>query len=265
MSLFLVLALAVQPQALSQADPRAPYWQQRADYQITASLDESRGVLSGFERVHYVNHSPDTLHTFALHLYLNAFRPGSRWADADSVERNRRFNDLRDPDYGFNHVSDVRIMGQPVTAIYPFAPDSTVVRFELPRPLAPGDSMVVEMNWDARPSTVPRRQGRQGRAYDFAQWYPRVVVYDRYGWEEHPLYPAGEFYGEFGSFLVALDVPADQVIGATGVPICGDPGWAGANQAPQRPVDYRRDFYPRSPFVERDGVCAINPEADIRP
>ena len=84
--------------------------------------------------------------------------------------------------------------------IYPFAPDSTIVRFILPLPLAPGDSMTVEMDWDARPSTVPRRQGRRGRAYDFAQWYPKVVVYDKYGWKEHPLYPGGEFYGEFADF-----------------------------------------------------------------
>ena len=39
--------------------------------------------------------------------------------------------------------------------------------------------MTIDMSWDARPSTVPRRQGRQGRRFDFAQWYPKVVVYDR--------------------------------------------------------------------------------------
>lgn len=241
----LALALLVQQQAPAAADPRAPYWQQHMAYEITASLDESRGVLSGLERVTYVNHSPDTLTTFAFHLYLNAFRPGSRWADRDSIEGNRRFNDLKDPDYGFNHVSDVRIMGQPVTPIYPFAPDSTIVRFVLPRALPPGDSLVAELHWDARPSTTPRRQGRRGRAYDFAQWYPRVVAYDRYGWAEHPLYPAGEFYGDFASWTVLLDVPRDQVVGATGVPICGDPGWAGANRNADSmpPINYQRDFY----------------------
>jgi hypothetical protein len=103
--------------------------------------------------------------------------------------------------------------------------------------------MSVDMEWDARPSTVPRRQGRQGRRFDFAQWYPKVVVYDRYGWEEHPVYPAGEFYGEFGTFLVDLDVAADQVVGATGVPVCGDPGWERANRTSIRPVEYRRDYY----------------------
>ena len=231
--------------ALQQATPApasAP-WQQEVAYRITARLDEAAGVLSGGERIEYRNASPDTLTTFSLHLYLNAFRPGSRWSDVDSAEGRRRFNDLRDPDFAFNHVRDVRIMGQAVEAVYPLAPDSTIVRFALPRPLPPGDSMTVEMRWDARPSTVPRRQGRQGRRFDFAQWYPKVVVYDRLGWQEHALMPAGEFYGEFGSFTVDLDLPEDQVMGATGVPVCGDPGWERANRAPAQAIEYQRDYY----------------------
>ncbi|HEU5304077.1 MAG TPA: M1 family metallopeptidase [Gemmatimonadales bacterium] len=236
------LALLLLQQSATGAGP-TPYWQQEVSYEIDARLDEPTGVLSGTQRIRYTNRSPDTLTTFSLHLYLNAFRPGSRWADADSAEGRRRFNDLREPDFAFNHVRDVRIMGVRVRPLYPFAPDSTVVRFVLPRPLAPGEAMPVELAWAARPSTFPRRQGRQGRRFDFAQWYPKVVVYDRYGWEEHPLYPGGEFYGEFGTFLVDLDVPADQVVGATGVPVCGDPGWEQANRIPSRPVEYLRDYY----------------------
>ena len=236
----LAFLLLQQPPASA---PASAYWQQDVAYRISARLDEPTGVLSGAERIEYRNASPDTLTTFSLHLYLNAFRPGSRWADVDSAEGRRRFNDLKDPDFAFNHVRDVRIMGEPVEPSYPFAPDSTIVRFDLPRPLLPGDSMSVEMGWDARPSTVPRRQGRAGRRFDFAQWYPKVVVYDRLGWEEHPLMPAGEFYGEFARFTVDLDLPEDQVMGATGVPVCGDPGWERANRAPGRPVEYQRDYY----------------------
>ncbi|HJR16926.1 MAG TPA: M1 family metallopeptidase, partial [Gemmatimonadales bacterium] len=245
---------------LQQSSPPpqpSTYWQQRVAYQITARLDEPSGELSGTQRVHYINRSPDTLTTFSLHLFLNAFRPGSRWAAADSAEGRRRFNDLRDPDYGFNHVRNVRIMGARVRPMYPFAPDSTVVRFDLPQPLLPGDSIFMDMDWDARPSTTPRRQGRQGRRFDFAQWFPKVVVYDRYGWAERPLYPAGEFYGEFGSFVVDLDVAEDQVVGATGVPVCGDPGWDRANRVPQRAIDYRRDYYgPRTPSSSACGGAA---------
>ena len=55
--------------------------------------------------------------------------------------------------------------------------------------------------------------------------------------------PAGEFYGEFARFTVDLDLPEDQVMGATGVPVCGDPGWERANRQPGRPVEYQRDYY----------------------
>ncbi len=241
--------------ALLQAAPAAPYWQQHLDYTVTASLDEVAGTLRGGQRVGYRNNSPDTLTRISFHLHLNAFRPGSRWADADSAEKRRRFNDLADPDFGMNQVSNVRVMGQAVAPGYPFAPDSTIVRFDLPRPLPPGDSMVVEMDWLARPSTVPRRQGRRGRAFDFAQWYPRVVAYDLHGWQEHPLYPAGEFYGDFGDFTVILDVPEDQVVGSTGVPLCGDPGWERANRNPARPVEHGRTRYPGALGQLPSGAC----------
>ena len=134
--LLALVALASLQQATPGTGP-APYWQQRVDYVIGATLDETRGVLSGNQIVHYKNNSPDSLRQLSFHLYLNAFRPGSRWADADSIEHNRRFNDLKDPNFGFNHVSNVPDHGPAaVQAIYPFAPDSTIVRFMLPRPLA---------------------------------------------------------------------------------------------------------------------------------
>ena len=227
-------------------------------------IEEPLGILRGEQLIHYRNRSPDTLRTFSLHLHLNAFRPGSRWSDGDSVEQRRRFNDLKDPDYAYNHVANVKIMGRDVKPIYPFAPDSTIVRFDLPAPLAPGDSMVVTMEWDARLSTVARRQGRRGRHYDFAHWYPKVVVYDRFGWNENPLVAAGEFYGEFATYRVQLDVPEDQVVGMTGVPLCGDPGWAGANQAAGVPVQYGAEVYPEAakaitgPGPGKNGACAFH-------
>jgi hypothetical protein len=97
------------------------------------------------------------------------------------------------------------------------------------------------MDWDARLSTVPRRQGRAGRHYDFAQWYPRIAVYDRGGWEAHPLLPQGEFYGEYASYDVTLDLAADQVIGATGVGVVGDVGYT--------VTEFERRFYRRGGAV----------------
>src|SRR5688500_3371933 len=203
------------------------YWQQGVHYTIQASLDERAQKVRARGTLKYVNNSPDTLREMYLHQYLNAFRPASKWSAVDEREGRDRFQRLEEPDYGYERfTAPVQVNGSPVSVDYPGAPDSTVAHFRLPRSLAPGDSLVVSFEWEARPSTLPRRQGRRGRHWDLAQWYPKVAVYDRGGWQANALQPAGEFYGEFGTYDVTLIVANDQVLAATGVPISGDPGWA---------------------------------------
>lgn len=202
------------------------YWQQRADYTIVAHLDESRGVVHARGTLRYTNASPDTLRDLWLHQHLNAFRPGSRWSTDDEAKGRERFQRLTDPAFGYERfTAPVRVNGAVVPVSYPLAPDSTVVRVALERPLPPGGTVNVALSWDARPSTVLRRQGRKGRHYDFAQWFPKVAVYDRQGWKPNAFVNQGELYGEFGTFDVTFVLPQDQVIASTGVPVSGDPGW----------------------------------------
>ena len=235
--------LLQQPQLPPSAGPR-PYFQQDIHFTTRARLDELTGVLSASGRLSYRNNSPDTLTTIAFHLYLNAFRPGSKWVAHQRAESGYSpWAGLPDPYYAYERLGRVAIGGSDVEARYPGAPDSTVVEFVLPRPLAPGDSTRVDLDWTARLSVIPRRQGRRGRRFDFAEWYPEVAVYDRYGWESHPLYPEGEFYGEYGTYDVTLDLAEDQVCGATGVPIEGDPGWSHARATPETPVTLQSDWY----------------------
>ena len=203
------------------------YWQQRADYTIVATLDERMGGIRAAGTLKYVNRSPDTLRELWVHQHLNAFRPGSRWSATDEREGRQRFQKLSGQDFAYERFTAAPKIGSTALVVeYPIAPDSSVVRMALPTPLAPGDSISVTFAWEARPSAVARRQARRGRSYDFSQWYPKVAVYDRAGWHPNALVPAGEFYGEFGSFDVTLVLPNDEVVGATGVPVSGDPGWA---------------------------------------
>ncbi|MFQ5679222.1 MAG: M1 family metallopeptidase [Gemmatimonadota bacterium] len=255
----------------------APGWQQAVRYTIEARLEEERGVLEGAALLAYRNASPDTLDRLQLHLYLNAFRPHSLWA---RTERRRQydFRSLGEPDFGYERLRSARLVAGPgappgegpgappgegpgapagegpagvvsgdggleLRATYPNAPDSTLVQLELPAALPPGDSLLLRLAWRARPSTLCRRQCRRGRHFDFAQWYPRIAVYDDGGWQGHPLYPQGEFYGEFGSYDVTLEVAADQVIGATGVPVDGDPGWRPVAGSPRTEPLYQREWY----------------------
>ena len=98
--------------ALLATSDTGSYWQQQVAYRITASLDEPSGVLTGHERITYVNRSPDVLHDFYVHDYLNAFRPGSRWAAVDSAEGRVRFQHLRDPEYAFERLTAATVMGE---------------------------------------------------------------------------------------------------------------------------------------------------------
>jgi len=223
------------------------YWQQRATYDIIARLDETRQVLVATGTLRYTNNSPDILTEMFVHQYLNAFRPFSKWSDADEREGRTRFQNLEEPDFGYERfTSRPTVDGVPVTVDYQGAPDSTVARFALPKPLRPGQSVTVAFAWEARPSTTVRRQGRKGRHFDFAQWYPKVAVYDHGGWQHNAFIPAGELYGEFGDFRVSLVLAEDQVVGATGVPVSGDPGWERANRGVS-PVRLQRTAYAASP------------------
>lgn len=212
--------------AVSLGAQDAAYFQQGVDYRIEARLDEDTDVLHGRARLRYTNRSPRALDSLYIHQHLNAFRPNSVWARRELEYGERRFTDLRPAEHAFERFTRVTVDGAAVRPAYPGAPDSTVAALPLPRPLVPGASVEVVMDWDARLSTLPRRQGRAGRHFDFAQWYPRIAVYDRTGWAVQPLLPQGEFYGEFARYDVTLDVAADQVIGSTGVAVEGDPGYA---------------------------------------
>jgi hypothetical protein len=231
----------------------AGYWQQRADYTIIASLDDARGVVSAQGTLRYTNNSPDTLRELWMHQHLNAFRPGSRWSDTDIREGRVRFQQLTEPDFAYERFTRApRVNGRALRVTYPLGADSTVVHVALTQPLPPKQTIEVELAWEARPSTLPRRQGRRGRSVDLAQWYPKVAVYDRHGWKPNALVPAGEFYGEFGTFDVSMIVADDQVIGSTGVPVAGDPGWARVAAPGHTPVLHANAYsnVPEGPMIK---------------
>ncbi len=56
----------------------------------------------------------------------------------------------------------------------------------------------------------------EGVEYSMSQWYPKLAEYDRHGW--HPdEYVEREFYGVFGTFDVEITLPAEYVVGGTGI------------------------------------------------
>ncbi|MGH7340313.1 MAG: hypothetical protein ACREKH_07465, partial [Candidatus Rokuibacteriota bacterium] len=92
----------------------------------------------------------------------------------------------------------------------------TIARIDLPRPLVPGDSVVLRMRFAAQVPPQTDRFGHTGESYSIGQWYPKVVVYDDQGWHLDPFHYLAEFYGEYATYDVAITVPDRHWVGATG-------------------------------------------------
>jgi hypothetical protein len=92
------------------------------------------------------------------------------------------------------------------------------MKVHLPHALPPRSELSLEVWWSFPvPEYGAARMGRDGAHYEIAWWYPRMAVYDDVkGWNHEPYIGANEFYLEYGSFDVALTLPARFLVFATG-------------------------------------------------
>jgi Peptidase family M1 domain len=192
--------------------PGPDYWQQRADYTISATLDTSTTEVSGSVQIRYTNNSPDTLRFVWLQADQNLYRTGSKGSalfPADSRWGVRGFE-------GGYVFQDVRVNG---TAVQPRIND-TMMRLDLPSPLPPrGGKTTISINYSFKvPEHGSDRMGRDSTLYEIAQWFPRMAVYDDVrGWNTDPYLGQGEFYLEFGDYEYSVTAPAGYVIAGSGV------------------------------------------------
>ena len=202
-----------------QGIPGHAYWQQRADYHITASLYPDAHRISGTVRITYTNNSPHTLHQLWLQLDQNAFSPQSRSARIQGQSTRWRGSFT---DGGFT-ISDVYTsrLGSHSTPSYII--DDTRLRIDLDAPLPPGGSTIdISITYsfivpDYGADRTGRTEVERGTIYQIAQWYPRMYVFDDVsGWNAMPYLGQGEFYLEYGDYTVEISVPSDFFIVATG-------------------------------------------------
>ena len=208
-SLF-INALDAQPEA-------KPYFQQAVHYTIQATLDDQRHTLTGQWTLQYTNQSPDTLSFIYCHVWANAYQ-NRQTAFAKQLLRQGRldFHFARDSLLGGMDQLDFTANGKPLQwATTPEHID--ILKINLAQPLLPGDTVVLETPFRVRIPGNFSRLAHLEQAYYLCQWYPKPAVYDREGWHPMPYLDYGEYYSEFGSYDVTLTLPANYVVGATGV------------------------------------------------
>ena len=214
--------------------PGPDYWQQRADYVIRASLDTASSVIRGTERIHYENHSPDTLTFVWVQIEQNIFAKNSVTYALNQPPLHFAGGAVFDFT-GKGFIGGITIERfQAAGAELRRTEYGTMMRVELPRPLAPKAMIDFDVTWHFPvPPYGGGRMGRIGtRLYEIGQWYPRMVVYDDvHGWNPLPYIGAGEFYLEYGNFDVTLTLPAGFVVAATGTVQNPSVVWSAAQRA----------------------------------
>ena len=211
--------------------PGQGYWQNRADYDITAYLDEDKRNLKGSETVTYYNNSPDDLEYLWLQLDENeqSSVKNAGYQDESFLPKRANSDDLKTTDlpaknngYGVNLEKVTDASGKAL----PYIVNKTMMRIDLPKILKKGEKITFKIEWNYN---IPNRIEMGGRGgyeffpedgndlYTITQWYPRMCVYSDFkGWQHNQFTGRGEFALAFGDFKVSMNVPADHIVASTG-------------------------------------------------
>ncbi len=196
------------------------YWQQRVDNDITVQLDDQQQLLRGHIRIMYQNNAPDTLSFIYFHLYPNAYSSDRTAYERQAVENG-------ETDHYFSEPEDRGAMDSLQFAIsadgesfknagFVQTKDPDIIRLILPEPLLPGGKIEITTPFRVKIPLTFSRLGRYEQSYQISQWFPKPAVYDAKGWHPIPYLDQGEFYSEYGSYNVAVTLPADYIIMGTG-------------------------------------------------
>ena len=213
-------ALAARAIPLRAAPLVAPV----ASYEISCRLDPEKKTVEGTELLTWTNTTSRPAPTLQFHLYLNAFlntRTTFR-RESGGIARGVPIPD------SWGSVEVLRMTFADGTDLLPalvfISPDDgnpddrTVAEVTLPRPVAPGETARVSLDFRSRLPRVFRRTGWKGDFFMVAQWFPKIGVLQETGWNCHQFHANSEFFSDFGDYDVSIDVPARYrgKVGATG-------------------------------------------------
>ena len=220
LGLFLICLTACKLTKNTSSVAKETYWQQHVDYTMDIDVDVKKFQYKGKQTLVYTNNSPDDLKKVFYHLYFNAFQPGSQMdvrslniKDPDRRVRDR-ISKLKPNEIGYIKVNSLKQNGVLVS----HETVGTILEVKLNEPIKSGESVTLEMNFDAQVPVQIRRSGRnnkEGVAFSMAQWYPKLAEYDFQGWHTPP-YIAREFQGVWGDFDVTIHIDKNYTVGGSG-------------------------------------------------
>lgn len=202
--------------SLPTANCQLLYWQQEVNYTIDVSLNDTEHTLTGFEKIDYTNHSPDTLKFIWFHLWPNAYKNDkTAFTDQELENGSTAFYFSGKEDKGYINRLDFKVNNQ-TAALEDHPQHIDIVKLILPDPLPPRKKITITTPFHVKLPFNFSRGGHDGQSYQVTQWYPKPAVYDKEGWHPITYLDQGEFYSEYGQFDISITLPENYVVAATG-------------------------------------------------
>jgi len=202
----------------ADGQPGPKYWQNRADYQLAANLNDKTDEITASEVLTYTNNSPQKLGFLWMQVEQNLFKQDSRGTAIVPLSGSRNWGRGQVFDAG-DKIKSISVNGVEVKYLI----TDTRMQVFLPKDLeANGGQVKVKIEWSFIPPNYGSdRMGtlvtKNGKIYQIAQWYPRMCVYDDVlGWNTLPYTGPGEFYLEYGDFDLTITAPANHIVVASG-------------------------------------------------
>ena len=196
-------------------------------YTLRAKLEPVAHTVHGEGTLKWTNTSTKPVSEIWLHLYLNGFKNQSSVFMRAPIGGFR--GNTTPHEWGTIDVARLSLLSGEAgstqkTELWPKVElhrrnddDETDARVPLPREVQPNETITLEMVWDDKLPSVVERTGFEGSFHMVAQWFPKIARLEPDGtWAHFPFHHLGEFYADFGTYDVTLDVPAGFVVGATG-------------------------------------------------
>jgi Peptidase family M1 domain len=210
----------------ASGQPGFEYWQNRADYQLSAKLDEEKNEISGTSLITYTNNSPDKMSFLWMYLDQNLFKEDSRGNAVVPITGSRNGAQGQIFDGGFK-IKSVKIViankGNASEKEVKYVITDTRMQVFLPQELnSKGGVVKIKIDYSfISPYEGSDRMGilgtKYGKIFTVAQWYPRMCVYDDItGWNINPYLGASEFYLEYGDFDVNITAPSNHFVVCSG-------------------------------------------------
>ncbi len=210
----------------ASGQPGAEYWQNRADYKLSATLDQEKNEITGSVIIKYTNNSPDKMNFVWMSLEQNLFKPDSRGLAIIPINGSRNGAQGQIFDGGYK-IKSVKIISENKGVFsendIKYLINDTRMQVYLPNELkSKGGIVKIKVDYSfISPNEGSDRMGvletKNGKIFTVAQWYPRMCVYDDVqGWNINPYIGASEFYLEYGDFDIKLTVPANHFVLCSG-------------------------------------------------